>query len=136
MLKELNNAICGAYVASHCVSRRIDLAGIRYVSASDQIWPFNSKLYVEPIEVDSIIYTGVRALLKEDVIAEDQHKLSKYQDQYHLGSKLVMLKNDLHLQIFDGEDAWHEFIPKGSQVAKVFRENRVYWAVIYAQIIH
>ena len=136
MLKELNNAICGAYVASHCVSRRVDLAGIRYVSASDQVWPFNPKLYVEPIEVDSVIYTGVRTLLKEDVIEEDQYKLTNSEGQYHLGSKLVMLKNDLHLQIFDGEDAWHEFIPKGSQVAKVLRNGRVYWAVIYAQIIH
>lgn len=136
MLKELNNAICGAYVASHCVSRRVDLAGIRYVSASDQVWPFNPKLYVEPIEVDSVIYTGVRTLLKEDVIEEDQYKLTNSEGQCLLGSKLVMLKNDLHLQIFDGEDAWHEFIPKGSRIAKVLREGRVYWAVIYAQIVH
>lgn len=136
MLKELNSAIGGAYVASHCVSRRVDLAGIRYVSASDQVWPFNPKLYVEPIEVDSIIYTGIRSILKEDVIDEDQYKLSKVKEDYFLGTKLVMLKNDLHLQIFDGEDAWREFIPKGSQVARVLRGDKVYWAVIYAQIVH
>lgn len=138
LLQELRSAIRGGFVVAQRVIRRVDLSKGRFVVASPTMWPVIQVVFLNPTEVDEILYIGTTTIDPLLIHEDDRLSLQFEDDCAMLTNKLVRTIQDIKIKVTEGSDTWTETIEAGSVIAATVQPSctGIYWAVIKPKSFH